>query len=171
MDAELRKRLHGLRNCVQSRILVTNDVERRIGLRALDAFEQLTPGQPPSAQTVGALATAARSCESQVGCTGAVLLNYLAVHHEPAREAIRQLLAEENEHANYWAVSATVLHEKLPDCFVEEILRAALANKHAKVKMSAANTAMQLGLRSLLPYIVETRRNITRRNATTQNTY
>jgi hypothetical protein len=149
----------GSRNCLQDNVLVKDDHQRQVGLRALGAFEGLPPDAPPGPECLELAAAAARCSESHVASVGSEILRRLGVVHEGARQTIRRLLKEDEEGARYWAVCAASQRD-LPAAFVEEILRTGLADESRLVHMSAACNVMRLRVGALLPDMMKLRARV-----------
>jgi plasmid stability protein len=163
VEDSLADELRCHRNVLQSNSLVKDSEAREIGLHAIDAFEQLPAGAEPSSQCLEALAIAASSHEAHVACTAADLLYRLWPHHEVVRNTIRRL-QDGNEHSRYWAISAATMHRPVPDPFVKDILRRGLADENTKVSMHAAQKVTWLGIRELLPAMLQMRIGLTNQN-------
>src|SRR5262245_47502197 len=128
---------------LQDDVLVKDNNEREIGLRAIEQVAKVASGAEPSQACLAGLARAAAPPEAHVACAAADLLYRLSTDHEVVRNTICLLLQDGNEDARFWAISAATLHRPIPNPFVIEILRVGLADQNTKVSMHAAVTVMR----------------------------
>jgi hypothetical protein len=151
METYPAKRLECDRRMILDPVLVTDDTERQVGIRALEAFELESSNETPSRQCLDALAAALRCSQVHVSITVAYLLGHLAGHHQSARNTIVQLQRDGDENTRFSAACAATSELLVQIGFTEEIFRTGLTDASQKVRRFVASEAIRLGIRGLVP--------------------
>jgi len=124
--------------------------KRKLALGALDAFERLENAASISADDLVPIVEAASCHFVRVWEIGADLLNRLAVHHQAAQDAIRNMLGDRKAEVRFHAIVALLGWSELPAAFTGSLIRLGLRDKSHQVRGKAAEAACRLGLTGLI---------------------
>src|SRR6476619_3965285 len=124
--------------------------KRKLAFAALDAFDQLENVATISPDKLVPIIEAASCRFAPVWEIGADLLNHLAVRHQEARDAIRNMLHDRTADVRFQAI--TLLgSSKIPVSFAASLIRLGLRDRSYVVRGRVAEAACQLGLTELIP--------------------
>ena len=126
-----------------------------VSRRAVDAYERSQSQGVLSDEALADIMRAAKSRRRGPFYIGIELMAALYGQFPDVEIAWRQLSVSRDGHERWVAITA-LYPDRIPNSFAEELIRAALTDRSAKVRMFAAERIYTRKLRSLLPNLKET---------------